>query len=245
MVVAPALITASNTRTRKSGLERDASSAENSTLLVYLAAWRTAATAISTTWSGSLRSLYCMCTGEVARKVWMRGFSATFTASQARSMSAGMARHRPATSTPFTARAMACTASKSPWLEAGNPASMMSTPRISNWRARRIFSLRFMVAPGDCSPSRRVVSKMRMRPDSMVMIRAPLAAVRARCGWGRDHGADARSSRAACAPDGLLHLFVSCAPARETGLWLRGGYTSARERRAFLIRRYGALLRQP
>ena len=45
------------------------------------------------------------------------------------------------------------------YLLMANPASMTSTPRISSCRARRIFSLRFMVAPGDCSPSRNVVSK--------------------------------------------------------------------------------------
>src|SRR5579862_3966806 len=37
----------------------------------------------------------------------------------------------------------------------------MSTPRRSSWRATSNFSSRFMEKPGDCSPSRNVVSKMR------------------------------------------------------------------------------------
>src|SRR5713226_6574533 len=52
------------------------------------------------------------------------------------------------------------TDSKSPSEEAANPASITSTPSLSNWRAIRIFSSTFMLAPGDCSPSLRVVSKI-------------------------------------------------------------------------------------
>lgn len=42
----------------------------------------------------------------------------------------------------------------------GNPASMTSTFMRTSWRAMTSFSSVFMDAPGDCSPSRRVVSKM-------------------------------------------------------------------------------------
>lgn len=43
----------------------------------------------------------------------------------------------------------------------GKPASMISTPSLDSWRAMSSFSLLVRVAPGDCSPSRSVVSKMR------------------------------------------------------------------------------------
>ena len=49
----------------------------------------------------------------------------------------------------------------SPGDEMANPASMMSTPSRSSWRAISIFSWAFSAMPGDCSPSRSVVSKMR------------------------------------------------------------------------------------
>ena len=51
--------------------------------------------------------------------------------------------------------------SKSPGDDAAKPASMMSTLSRSSWRAIAIFSSTFMVQPGDCSPSRSVVSKIR------------------------------------------------------------------------------------
>ena len=56
--------------------------------------------------------------------------------------------------------AISCTASKSPLELAAKPASMTSTFRRSSWRAMRNFSSLVMDAPGDCSPSRSVVSKM-------------------------------------------------------------------------------------
>jgi hypothetical protein len=40
------------------------------------------------------------------------------------------------------------------------PASMMSTPSFSSWAATFSFSSRFIEQPGDCSPSRSVVSKI-------------------------------------------------------------------------------------
>src|SRR5262249_21581662 len=84
-------------------------------------------------------------------------------ASQARSMSRSLHRARPQTDEPATSVAMARTASKSPTEAIGNPASMMSTPRAAKARAISSFSAMFMLAPGDCSPSRRVVSKIRTR----------------------------------------------------------------------------------
>ena len=46
---------------------------------------------------------------------------------------------------------------------AGNPASMISTPSSTRASAISSFSASVIVAPGDCSPSRRVVSKIRIR----------------------------------------------------------------------------------
>ena len=100
---------------------------------------------------------------EVETKVWMRGRSASRTASHARSTSAGLARARPATTGPWTSRAIACTASKSPGEAIGKPASMMSTPRRASWWAISSFSAVFSEMPGDCSPSRSVVSKISTR----------------------------------------------------------------------------------
>jgi hypothetical protein len=44
--------------------------------------------------------------------------------------------------------------------EIGKPASITSTPRIASWRAISSFSETERDAPGDCSPSRKVVSKI-------------------------------------------------------------------------------------
>jgi hypothetical protein len=55
---------------------------------------------------------------------------------------------------------MRCTASKSPSLLTGKPASTTSTLSRTSWRASSIFSRKFIEAPGHCSPSRSVVSKM-------------------------------------------------------------------------------------
>src|SRR5258708_24969652 len=66
--------------------------------------------------------------------------------------------------------AMLCTASKSPGDGIGNPASNTSEPRRSSCWARRSFSCTFMLQPGDCSPSRSVVSKMVMRGRSIDLV---------------------------------------------------------------------------
>jgi hypothetical protein len=160
MVVAPAAITRSRMRHRKSMSERPASSGENSTLSVYSRAHLIARTACSTTCVGSMRSFFSMCMGEVAMKVCRRGELATRTASPQRRMSFSLARARPHTVLSLIARATACTDSKSPSLAAGKPASMTSTRMRSSWRAMRIFSSLVIDAPGLCSPSRIVVSNM-------------------------------------------------------------------------------------
>jgi hypothetical protein len=79
------------------------------------------------------------------------------------------ARARPQITGPSglpTLAAIRCTAWKSPLLAKGNPASITSTPSRASCWAMASFSSRLRLAPGDCSPSRRVVSKIRTRPGS-------------------------------------------------------------------------------
>src|SRR6266853_1916282 len=90
----------------------------------------------------------------------MRPDFAFFSASIPRWMSRSLARHSPATVESLIAPATACTASKSPFDEAGKPASITSTRILSNSRAMRSFSSLVIEAPGLCSPSRMVVSNM-------------------------------------------------------------------------------------
>ncbi len=160
MVLAPAAMVASKMRQRKSTSERTASSAENSTSSVYWRASFTARTAASSTASGSMRSLCCMWMGLVAMKVWMRPELAPRIASPARFTSLSLARASEHTVESRTVAATARIASKSPGLEAAKPASITSTRRRSSCLAMRTFSSLVMAAPGLCSPSRMVVSKM-------------------------------------------------------------------------------------
>ncbi len=107
-----------------------------------------------------------MCTGEVDRKVWMRLRLAGLIASAQRSMSFAAARESPQTTAFLVRWAISWTAAKSPSDAIGKPASMMSTPISSSSSATWSFSSCVMVAPGHCSPSRKVVSKMRTRSFS-------------------------------------------------------------------------------
>jgi hypothetical protein len=132
---------------------------------------------MASTSSGSFCSLCFMCTGEVERKVWMRGRRAWRTASPARSMSFMPARARPVTTAFFTRLATATTASKSPMEAMGKPASMMSTPISSRRSATCSFSSSVMVAPGHCSPSRSVVSKMKTRSLDEALVEVVMVSV--------------------------------------------------------------------
>ena len=158
MTVAPALITSSMIRQRNGSSLREPSSGENSTSATFERAYFTARTAISTTSSGFLRSLYSMWMGEVAMKVWMRGWSASPMESAAASMSFSTARASAAIVVPFTCRAMSRQPSNCCGEETGNPASIASTPSFPSCAATSHFCSTLMDAPGDCSPSRRVVS---------------------------------------------------------------------------------------
>src|SRR5579859_2085440 len=107
-----------------------------------------------------------MCTGEVDRKVWMRRRSAGLIASAQQSMSLKLARESPQITAFLVRLAISLTAAKSPSEAIGNPASITSTPMVSSSSATSSFSSCVMVAPGHCSPSRKVVSKMRTRSAS-------------------------------------------------------------------------------
>ena len=101
---------------------------------------------------------------DVPKKVWMRGCAASLTPSHAVRMSFSTQRDKPQMVGPSsvpTSRAMRCTAAKSSGDAAGKPASIISTPKRANCRAISSFSALLRVAPGLCSPSRRVVSKKR------------------------------------------------------------------------------------
>ncbi len=107
-----------------------------------------------------MRSFIFMCSGEVAMNVWMRLRGAGSSASAARAMSRSLARDSEHTVDSLMTEAMARIASKSPGEAAAKPASITSTRMRSSWRAMRTFSSLVIDAPGDCSPSRKVVSKM-------------------------------------------------------------------------------------
>ena len=93
-------------------------------------------------------------------KMWAPGCSAFSTACTARRMSSSLVRDRLSTMGVETSSATRRTDLKSPSDDAANPASITSTFSFSSCPATMTFSSMFMVAPGDCSPSRSVVSKI-------------------------------------------------------------------------------------
>ncbi len=107
--------------------------------------------------------------GEVARKVWMRGRSAAARASAAASMSFSTARASAAIVGPFTWPAMSLHPSNWCGEEMGKPASITSTPSRASCTAISSFCSTLIDAPGDCSPSRSVVSKMNTRSTGVLL----------------------------------------------------------------------------
>ena len=97
----------------------------------------------------------------VEMNVWIRQLSAPFSASAARRTSPSVVRASAAITGPRTLDAISDTASNSPSDETGNPASRMSTFSRASCSAISTFSARVSAMPGACSPSRRVVSKIR------------------------------------------------------------------------------------
>ena len=163
MVVAPSSSAIWTTSAVNAASERVASIGENSTSSQSALAWATDARARPLTSSRVDCSWCSMWMSEVDRNVWIRGRSLSRMASHARSMSALLARARPQMTGPWTSRAMVWTASKSPGEAIGKPASMMSTPRRASCWAISSFSAALSEMPGDCSPSRSVVSNSRTR----------------------------------------------------------------------------------
>ena len=153
---------------RKSCSVRDASSAENSISASgprVSRAHRTQRTASASAWSRPMRSLCLRWMSLVAMNRCRCGRSATLMASTARCGSPSRQRASAATAIPpLVSRAIRRTASKSPGDAAGKPASMTSTLRRTSWRATSSFSAAVSPAPGACSPSRSVVSKIRTVP---------------------------------------------------------------------------------
>ena len=94
----------------------------------------------------------------------MRERSAPSSDRAAASISSLRVRAREAMRGPRTSRQMLLMAAKSPGEAMAKPASMISTPRASRAWAMRSFSGVVMLQPGDCSPSRRVVSKKKTDP---------------------------------------------------------------------------------
>jgi hypothetical protein len=159
MTVAPAVIAVRQTSATNAGSERVASSQENSTSSTSDTARSTDERACSTTSCGSMPSFISMWTGLVARKMWMRERRAPARASPAASRSSARVRASDATVGPVTEPATARTPSKSPGDAPAKPASITSTPRRCSCPAISAFSCGCSAMPGDCSPSRSVVSK--------------------------------------------------------------------------------------
>ncbi len=162
-MVAPASMARSTTSTRKSSSVRAESSAENSTSSNRSRAIFTPSTARRMISSLAILSLKSRWMGLVARKTWQRRWGASLSASQEAAMSPLLQRERLAMMGPSTWRLTPWMASRSPGEAAAKPASITSTPRSRSARATWSFCSRFIDAPGDCSPSRSVVSKMMMR----------------------------------------------------------------------------------
>ncbi len=161
MVLAPLLMAVSTTWHRNSGSVRPASSAENCTSSHLLRASFTLWVTRARISSGVRRSFFSRWMVEVPMKVWMRGRSAGLTALAQTRMSFSTARAKPQMTGPLISRAMVSTDSKSPGDEMGKPASITSTCKVASCRAMRIFCWTDRLAGRACSPSRRVVSKMK------------------------------------------------------------------------------------
>src|SRR5438045_4177713 len=132
--------------------------------------------------------------------VWIRQRSAPCSAWAALSMSPVVVRASAAITGPRTLEAISRTASNSPSLETGKPASMMSTFSRASCSAISTFSARVRAMPGACSPSRSVVSKIRTSPsgigDHLLVGVQP-----------RHHRAEPRADLLDLGPPGLLaHL---------------------------------------
>ena len=88
------------------------------------------------------------------------GFFAYFKAFTATSISFFTARVKPQTLAFLTTFEISNTDLKSPGLDTGKPASIISTPKLSSFSAILSFSFVSNLHPGTCSPSLNVVSNI-------------------------------------------------------------------------------------
>ena len=110
-----------------------------------------------------------------------RACRAGANASSAASTSSRRARASAATRQPVISDAIVRTASRSPRDAMGKPPSITSTPKSASCRARRSFSGTVIEKPGDCSPSRSVVSKIWMWSILICLQRLEAPGTRSRC----------------------------------------------------------------
>src|ERR1700686_2404166 len=136
-------------------------------------------------------SLRSMCTSDAESTMWICGDSASLIAPHTASMSSRTARASAVTVALRISRAIRRQASKSPGEGIGKPASTTSTPSFSSCLAMRSFELASRGKPGDCSPSRSVVSKMNSLSGLFTFITS-LADHRSSCGSPQDYGSRAR-----------------------------------------------------
>ena len=107
-----------------------------------------------------MRSFFSMCSALVAMKVWMRARAAPFSASAAREMSRSLARASEHTMVSRMALAMALHRVEVA-VGRGREAGLDHIDAQALELARDAQLLVAVIeAPGDCSPSRNVVSKM-------------------------------------------------------------------------------------
>src|SRR6186997_3272914 len=200
-----------------------------------------------------MRSLCLRWMSLVAMKTCRCGLCATLMASIARCGSPSLQRARAATAMSCgVSSAIRRTASKSPGEAAGKPASMTSTLRRASWRATSSFSAAVRPAPGACSPSRRVVSKIRSLPAgtpspkrgvmaSNVMSALPAgrrARDRLRLAGVHDDRLEERHLRAEVGADllDLVALVLLAQPAEVLAARLLDGDPLGRERAALDVR---------
>ncbi len=143
IILAPLLITASNSLQRKSRSLLVASMAENSTMSVYLRLLFTASFASSITSSLLFFSWYCRWISDEDMKVCITGCSAPFRASPAASISLRFALASAAIFLSLILPDISFTDLKSPLDDIGKPASIISAFNLESCSAISNFSFVF------------------------------------------------------------------------------------------------------
>lgn len=135
-----------------------ASMGENSHVIPCFLMYSIDSVVALSTCSGVMLRAYFIWTCEDEMNTWIVSTSH----SSAASMSVFVARDSAQISVFRPALLISVTAFFSPSEDAGKPASIASTPSRLSWRAISILSSIVRETPGVCSPSLKVVSKMRM-----------------------------------------------------------------------------------